>query len=62
MALPFCEKCKKHLRFKARVIITTNIRRRKATVRGYCMTCARGLDWQGMLIGGLFATLPKKNK
>jgi len=62
MSLPLCEKCKKSVRFQARVLIITNIRRKKMVVRGYHLSCARTLDWQGMLIGGLFANLPRKEK
>jgi len=60
--LPNCEKCGHSLRFRARVIIVTNIRRRKSIVRGYHLSCARNLDFQAMTIGGLFATLPRKKK
>jgi hypothetical protein len=60
--LPNCEKCGHSLRFRARVIIVTNIRRRKKSVRGYHLSCARSLDFQAMTIGGLFAVLPKKKK
>jgi hypothetical protein len=43
-------------------MVITDIRKKKMVVRGYHLSCAGALDLQGMLIGGLFATLKRKDK